>query len=169
MRLVEPTTLPITFRPPIALRLVVGVFSALSLVGAVALIVGGKSGSLFLALLLQIGLTLVGVVILRRYVRVNEETLEVSTLFGSKAIPWEDVLALEQTRRAFVVVTTQGNVSAGLLVNRERLQRLIMQYARLRHDPQPTRWGIVARYVQTGKQPVQPLIRIQLPDRSKTS
>lgn len=103
--------------------------------------------------------------VLRKRVVVREDGLHSATLLGSCFIPWGTMHYLDQKRASFVVETDSGSLSAGWLApsDRERLMRLILQYAKLSISTQETPWGVVARYVPRTQK--IPLSELHLPGR----
>ncbi|HXG24098.1 MAG TPA: hypothetical protein VNJ09_06035 [Chthonomonadales bacterium] len=101
--------------------------------------------------------------VLRKRVIVSEDGLYSTTLLGSRFIPWETVRYLDQKRASFVVETDCGSLSSGWLApsDRERLMRLILQFARLGISTQKTPWGVIARYAPRAQ--TIPLGELRLP------
>lgn len=142
----------LTFRPARFLRILLGLIGAICL--SLVLI------RLLECTLLRKTLNLIGLLALsipcwyaaavhRKRIVVREDGLHSTTLLGSRFIPWESVRYLDQKRASFVLETDCGSVSAGWLApsDRERLMRLILQYARLSTSTQKAPWGVMARYV----------------------
>lgn len=89
--------------------------------------------------------------VLRRQLVVRSEGLAVQGLLRRKLIAWAKVLAVEQTRRSFVIITTEGDVSAGWIdgAQRDLLFRKVLELAKLSLEPKEPRWGIVARFTRS--------------------
>jgi hypothetical protein len=154
----QPSSL-LVFRPPLPLRLVLLSFALLSGVSAALLLVRmighGDAGRLpgFFVLLLPCALAAAA---WRQRIEVREEGLRSTTLLRRREIPWRQVRRIDQTRRSFVFVTEQGNLSASWIApaDRDLLFRKVLERAKLTFKAGENRWGIKAQYVPR-EQPVQ--------------
>jgi hypothetical protein len=140
------------FRPPLALRLLLGCYGVLCIVavcGHVVVAVAQKEPIRLTAVLILLACSVLAVALLRQKIEVSDEGLRAVSAFGARFIPWSAVRRLDQMRHTFVVFSEAGTVSAGWLFRREREQllRLILQHAKLTASPEKLRWGLVARYV----------------------
>ena len=149
----EPAVLPLTFRPSLWLRAVAGTSGLLCGLAAFG------STYLFLRQGVPLRLAAAGVLgapfllawgILRRRLIVGLDGLEVRGPLQSKTIPWLDVLAVEQTRRSFVIITAKGDISAGWIGSSQRdlLFRKVLELSKLSLEPKQPRWGVVARFIR---------------------
>lgn len=142
----------VTFRPAPALRWALGLAGFGSGCGALRCALGALfgegAGALFLGSLLLAG-AIAGYAVQARAVVAGPEGLASVHAFGARRVAWSDVLCLEQTRRSFIVETRKGPVSAGWIDprSRDRLLRLVLQYAKLMATSEGLRFGLVARYI----------------------
>lgn len=150
----DPVPLPITFRPAMALRVISAIIGILCVITAVANLVDATvlnwsvrlpaAGLLFLPYLMALW-------IVRRKVVLSADGITVSGVFRRRHIPWSDVLAVEQTRKSFVIITAEGDVSAGWIAaeTRDLLFRKVLELAKLALEPKEQRWGITARFIRS--------------------
>ena len=149
----ESAPLPLTFRPS---RWFIGVGFAIGTVCAAAAAYSmwqyaltGASIRIGAAGLLGAPCIL-AVLLSRRNIIVDAVGLHVESILRTRTIAWKQVLAVEQTRRSFVIITEQGDVSAGWIAadRRDLLFRKVLELARLTLEPREQRWGIAARYLR---------------------
>jgi hypothetical protein len=136
---------PLVFRPDKTLRIVVCVFAALCVWGAIyQAVLLHVAAAIVLALPCILAATL-----LKRRIEVRDDAFVSVGLLKTREIPWAGVRRIDQTRRSFVFVTDKGSVSAGWIAagQRDLLFRKVLEKAKLTISPEKTRWGILAQYV----------------------
>ena len=149
----QGTALPIDFRPHPGLRglaVGVGLLCAAAAVGSLLQYrEHGETARLVGAFLFLLPILLAAFV-LRRRIRLEAAGVQVTGALRRQVIAWEDVLAIEQTRRSFIIVTSAGDISAGWIApsSRDLLFRKVLELARLTLEPKQQRWGVIARYVR---------------------
>jgi hypothetical protein len=150
----SPAALPLTFRASPSLRFISGLIGLVC--GTVTLAVlfsttTALTRRLAAAAVLAAPAVLAAAVVRRRIV-VEAEGLAADGLFRSVRVGWREVLAIEQTRRSFVIITERGDISAGWIDGdcRDLLFRKVLELARLTLDPSEPRWGVVARFLRAG-------------------
>jgi hypothetical protein len=149
----EPVPLPIEFRPAIGLRTVAvlaGLVGAVAALANVWTLLSGGGVLRAVAAVVTAAPAILAAGLLRRRIVVDKEELHVSGLVKTMRIPWSEVIAIEQTRRSFVIITEEGDVSAGWIdpSGRDLLFRKVLELGKLALDPEKPRWGIVARFVR---------------------
>ena len=107
--------------------------------------------------------------LIRRKIVVDTDALTVTSLFRMRRVEWPSVLAIEQTRRSFVIITEQFDISAGWIAadRRDLLFRKVLELARLALDGKEPRWGITARFVRTAAPNVIPASQLLRPQNKK--
>ncbi len=149
----EAAALPLVFRPVAGLR-IAGPFLGLASVGAVvgnvlSFIRDGGAARICAAVVLLVPCA-IGMALWRRRITLETTAMYVNGIVRTRRITWSEVLAVEQTRRSFIIITEQGDVSAGWIAaeRRDLLFRKVLELAKLALDPTEQRWGIKARFVR---------------------
>jgi hypothetical protein len=164
----QPAALPLVFRPAAALRVVCALTGALCLLAAVGNLVSFFQSGIVLRLVAALVLTAPGVLatgLIRRRIVVDTDTLAVTGLLRTLSVEWPAVLAIEQTRRSFVIITEQFDISAGWIAadRRDLLFRKVLEQAKLSLDAKEPRWGITARFVRRADPSVIPASQLLRP------
>jgi hypothetical protein len=151
----EPAPLPQEFRPSGGLRAVsafFGLVCAAGAAGSLLLFLQNGGSTRLAAFAVLAGPALLAAGLARRKMVVRVEGLVVRGILRTRDIPWDEVLAVEQTRRSFVIITEKGDVSGGWITpdRRDLLFRKVLELARLALEPREQRWGIIARFVRSG-------------------
>ena len=149
----EATPLPIVFRPAGSLRVVAALAGLICAFAAAANLVSVFSGGgaiRLAAAIVTFAPAILAAALLRRKVVVGLDALTTYGLLRNRTIPWSEVIAIEQNRRSFVIITEQGDISAGWIDSNRRdlLFRKVLELARLALDPEKPRWGITGRFVR---------------------
>jgi hypothetical protein len=149
----EAVPLPILFRPSPLLRGIAAAAGLICVVTAGANLYAFTLGGGFvrlIALLVTAAPAVLAAGLMRRKIVVDRDLLITSGLLRTRSIPWPEVMAIEQTRRSFVIITEQGDVSAGWIdaSRRDLLFRKVLELAHLALDPHEPRWGITGRFVR---------------------
>src|SRR5690348_1059058 len=109
---VEPAALPLTFRTGFPLRVTgatIGMLCGLAAVSSLASSRGAIFARLTAALLLALP-CLLAAGLWRRKIVLTGEGLASTGMARTRSIPWPEVLAIEQTRRSFVIITAGGDI-----------------------------------------------------------
>lgn len=136
---------PLIFRPDRSLRIVVCVFAALCVWGALY-----QTARFHFAAAIVLAIPcILAMTVVRRRIEVRDDALVSVGLIKTREIPWSGVRRIDQTRRSFVFVTDKGSVSAGWIAaaQRDLLFRKVLEKAKLTISPEKARWGILAQYV----------------------